>query len=236
MKRITLAAALLAAVSLPVMAQQSQTKGQSSAPSQSRQATASKAAQNFVQKASAGDQFELMTSRLALQKAQSADVKSFAQRMVDDHTMNAQELASVASQSGIAMAQGGSTMGSSSGTSGLSSDSTRGPTARGSSQGGTVGSTDTTGSTTSTMNAGDMNARFDAKQRQALDRLQNASGAEFDRLYVQAQTEAHRDAVSLYQSYAKSGDNAALKSFAQKMLPALLQHEAELKRIQPRAS
>jgi len=39
----------------------------------------------FVQGATSGGQFEVKTSELALKKSTSADVKKFAQRMIDDH-------------------------------------------------------------------------------------------------------------------------------------------------------
>jgi putative membrane protein len=41
------------------------------------------------------------------------------------------------------------------------------------------------------------------------------------------QVSAHKDAVSLFERYAKGGDNAALKDWAGKMLPAL-QHHLEM--------
>lgn len=45
-----------------------------------------KDASEFVQKAAMGNQFEIATSKLALEKSQSQDVKTFAQKMIDDHT------------------------------------------------------------------------------------------------------------------------------------------------------
>ncbi|WP_341523369.1 DUF4142 domain-containing protein [Pseudomonas sp. G.S.17] len=50
----------------------------------------------FVDDASAKGLAEIQTSELALQKSQSADVKKFAQMMVDDHTAANKELAQVA--------------------------------------------------------------------------------------------------------------------------------------------
>jgi putative membrane protein len=41
------------------------------------------------------------------------------------------------------------------------------------------------------------------------------------------QVSAHRDAVSLFERYAKGGDNADLKDWAGKTLPAL-QHHLEM--------
>lgn len=50
------------------------------------EAKVSKETTEFVQKAAVANQFEIETSKLALEKSQDADVKKFAQDMVDDHT------------------------------------------------------------------------------------------------------------------------------------------------------
>jgi len=50
----------------------------------------------FVQVASASNRFEIESSRLALQKAQSPEVKRYAQMMIDEHTRATNELKTVA--------------------------------------------------------------------------------------------------------------------------------------------
>lgn len=50
----------------------------------------------FVQVASASDRFEIESSRLALEKASRADVKRYAQMMIDEHTASSNELRTVA--------------------------------------------------------------------------------------------------------------------------------------------
>jgi len=57
--------------------------------------------QKFIMEASSGGQFEVASSRLALQKSDSAAVKKFAQRMVDDHTRVNQELDGLLRQRGV---------------------------------------------------------------------------------------------------------------------------------------
>ena len=57
----------------------------------------------FVQKAAEGSMAELELSRLASEQAQSADVRAFAQRMVQDHTQNASELEIIAAHENIAL-------------------------------------------------------------------------------------------------------------------------------------
>ena len=54
--------------------------------------------------------------------------------------------------------------------------------------------------------------------------LNSLNGAEFDDEYNSMQVAAHKDAVSLFERYAKNGDHAGLKAFAAKTLPHLQQH------------
>jgi putative membrane protein len=46
----------------------------------------------YVEKAAAGDMFEIESSKLALQKSKNADVKAFAKMMVSAHTKTTREL------------------------------------------------------------------------------------------------------------------------------------------------
>jgi len=56
-----------------------------------------------LQKLHAANQLEINAGRVALQKGTSPQVKSFAQRMIDDHTKNDAELAQIAENKGIAI-------------------------------------------------------------------------------------------------------------------------------------
>ncbi|TPJ17801.1 DUF4142 domain-containing protein [Mesorhizobium sp. B2-7-3] len=69
------------------------------------------------------------------------------------------------------------------------------------------------------------------KDQQMLDQLKAASGKAFDEKYVMMQTEAHKQAVALFSTYAKSGDDPALKEFAKKTLPTLKMHEKHVKEL-----
>jgi putative membrane protein len=55
----------------------------------------------FVMEAAMGSMAEVEMGRLATEKASSSDVKSFGQRMVDDHSKANDELKALASQKGI---------------------------------------------------------------------------------------------------------------------------------------
>lgn len=58
-------------------------------------------AQEFVTMAASSDMFEIQSSQLALEKAQSDDVKEFAQEMIQDHTQMSQELMQVAQEENL---------------------------------------------------------------------------------------------------------------------------------------
>jgi len=55
----------------------------------------------FVRKASEGGLAEVQFGQLAVQKAQNPDVKAFAQKMVDDHSMLNDKMKPVAEQLGV---------------------------------------------------------------------------------------------------------------------------------------
>ena len=59
----------------------------------------------FVDDASAKGMAEIQTSQLALEKSQSADIKSFAQTMIEDHTAANKKLASIANGLQVPMAK-----------------------------------------------------------------------------------------------------------------------------------
>lgn len=66
---------------------------------------AASSTQDFVRRVSVSDQFEISAGRMALQSAESEEVRAFAQRMVDDHTNTANQLKSITSSSHIQQSQ-----------------------------------------------------------------------------------------------------------------------------------
>ena len=130
-------------------------------------------APKFVQMAGMAGMFEVESSRIALQKSQSQQVKDFAQQMITDHTKANEQLKSVVQSAGVkAMVL----------------------------------------------------QALDSKHQKMIDQLNAASGTEFDTKYIKMQLEGHKDAVSLFSKYAKTGDNNDLKSFASETLPTLQHH------------
>lgn len=128
-------------------------------------------AQQFVTTAAAANQFEIDSSQLALQKAQTQQVADFASKMIADHGKAATGLQQAASQQGLTI-----------------------PTA------------------------------LDTDSAAKLKQLQDANGADFEKLYVQMQTDAHVQAVALFSGYAQGGTAGPVKDFATQTLPTLKMH------------
>ncbi|MBZ9819360.1 DUF4142 domain-containing protein [Mesorhizobium sp. CA4] len=73
-------------------------------------------------------------------------------------------------------------------------------------------------------------ASLDAAHQSDLGKLRNTTTG-FDQPYVEMQRRAHADAVNLFQSYAKDGDNPGLKAFAAETLPTLKMHQDMIEKI-----
>jgi putative membrane protein len=58
---------------------------------------------SFMQQAAASDTFEISTGNIALQKGTLADVKTFGQMIVNDHTMSSKELKALAAQKSVVL-------------------------------------------------------------------------------------------------------------------------------------
>jgi putative membrane protein len=70
----------------------------------------------------------------------------------------------------------------------------------------------------------DLPTALDSSHQSELDKLKGLKGAEFSARYDKDQVSGHKDAVSLFERYAKSGDNPKLKDWAGKTLPTLRHH------------
>jgi putative membrane protein len=70
----------------------------------------------------------------------------------------------------------------------------------------------------------EMPATLDSAHQSKLDKLKSKTGKDFSSDFVSMQEDAHEDAVSLFERYSKGGDNADLKNWAGKTLPALKHH------------
>src|SRR4051794_12432350 len=167
MKRILMAAALLAAASAtPAFAQSAAEKtGVNSA------LGIAPKTEDFIKEAAMSDMLEIEAAKVAQQKG-DADDKKFADMMITDHTKTSSELKSL---------------------------------------------------TPADLKAA-IPASLDASYQKKVDKLRDTKPEDFASEYDSMQVSAHKDAVSLFERYAKGGDNAALKDWAGKTLPALQHH------------
>jgi uncharacterized protein (DUF305 family) len=56
--------------------------------------------------------------------------------------------------------------------------------------------------------------------------------AEYDAVYVQAQTMGHQEALAIHSSYAQSGDDPGLRRVAHSALPLIRLHISQLRQMQ----
>lgn len=67
-------------------------------------------------------------------------------------------------------------------------------------------------------------AELDQKHQAMQQKLEKMKGAEFDRAYMQHMVQAHKEAVTLFQTEAKSGKDADARAWAEKTLPTVQEH------------
>jgi putative membrane protein len=72
-----------------------------------------------------------------------------------------------------------------------------------------------------------MPTALDSTHQSKIDKLKSLNGAEFGSTYNSEQVNGHKDAVSLFERYAKGGADPKLKEWAEKTLPTL-QHHLEM--------
>ena len=125
----------------------------------------------FVHMAASAGLAEVQMGKMAMERAASAEVKAFGQRMVDDHTAAYKELVAIAQAKRISIAN-----------------------------------------------------KLDQQHQAMADKLAKLHGAAFDRAYMAGQLADHEQALILFTAEAKEGQDAELKAYAAKTLPALQEH------------
>jgi predicted outer membrane protein len=98
----------------------------------------------------------------------------------------------------------------------------------GAAAGATAGAADVTGSVGAPVQTA---LPLDARKAAMLNQLASTTGSRFDRLYGQMQRQSHQEAVALFATYAQSGQDPAMVTFAQQALPHLQHHLAEAQRL-----
>jgi putative membrane protein len=132
----------------------------------------SKSDQEMMQKIAQANIAEIETAKLAQEKSQNEEVRSFAKKMVDDHTKAQNELEQIAQSKSVSL-----------------------PT------------------------------KPDKKHQMAMKKLNNLSGAEFDKQYIrQAGESDHRDTHRLLERVSKQAKDEDLKQYATKTIASVDQH------------
>lgn len=127
----------------------------------------------FVTRAALSDLYEVESSRLALERTQNADIRAFAQRMIDEHSRMSNELKAAIGQAGL---------------------QANPPTV------------------------------LDAERTELMRELRETSPGDFDREYIEQQTEAHENALNLFRDFGNNGDNDQLKQLATRAAPMIENH------------
>lgn len=69
----------------------------------------------------------------------------------------------------------------------------------------------------------------DAKTKELMGKLQNLTGTEFDKAYLQAIVQEHDEAAKMLDTEARDGQDYLIKSFAANFAPAVKEHLAQAK-------
>ena len=72
---------------------------------------------------------------------------------------------------------------------------------------------------------------LNAEQQAQLDELKTKKGADFDTAYAAAQVGGHEKTLAELRNYASNGDNDALKTFAQDLVPIVTEHLNQAKKL-----
>lgn len=134
---------------------------------------------NFWTTAAQGGMAEVELGKLAASKAANAEVKSFAQMMVTDHTKANNELKDLAAKNNIVLPK-----------------------------------------------------EVSSTHKSLMDDLNKATGADFDKTYVDAMVDDHEEDVKMFEDKAQNSTDPNVKAFAAKTLPTLKKHLEMIKAIQ----
>jgi len=133
--------------------------------------------QSFRRMAQA-DMAEVAAGKVAAEKAQSPEVKKYAQHMVDEHSKMLDEGKQLAQAKGVTPP-----------------------------------------------------SQPEKKHQAALQKLQKASGEDFDRRYMQQMVKDHQEVLKVAEKAAKDAKDPELKAHAQKGVPHIKEHLAQARKI-----
>jgi putative membrane protein len=75
-------------------------------------------------------------------------------------------------------------------------------------------------------------AAMTAEQKDMLDTLKAANGADFDRVFLEQQIDGHQKALTMLNAYAAGGTDEPIKQFATKVTPVVQSHLDKAKELQ----
>lgn len=173
--------------------------------------------QQFVYKAALGGQKEIWLSQLAIDKSDNPQVKDFARKMITDHSEVSQQLTKIAQSKSLTvpptnafeLAVNSATPPSVGGTA---------ETPRGSEQRRADSATDKDKDKPFGM------TQIPQAELTALKKLEDQTGAEFDRAYVSEMCKDHEKAISKFEQASRSATDPELKQFASDTLSKLKEH------------
>ena len=129
-------------------------------------------ARSYLDKAAAGDSFEIQSSQAILKTTANKDIKDFARMMITAHEKSTKDLKAASDK--IKLAAGSPTL--------------------------------------------------TTEQQSNLDKLAAARGTDADKMYLDMQRDAHKDALDLHKHYASDGDTPSLKAVAATIAPVVQSH------------
>ena len=161
--------------------------------------TLSSTDEKFIKDVCKGNHIEAQMGKLGVQKAQNPQVKQFAQKLADDHSKANTELKQLASSKGITLPE---------------------PPAR------IADIADETDSTRvrEKEEADPSRAKEHAEFKREWQKLESASGTEFDRQFVSMAVKCHEKGVKEFERTSQGTGDAEVKAYAAKTLPTLQEH------------
>jgi len=169
----------------------------------------------FLQQAAIAGMKEVLTGKLADNKAADKKVKAFGQMMVDDHTKTNEELRTLAKLKKIELPMSTPEGGQRPDGRIDSAPENMKDTSRTKNAGGEAGNTGLAKKAA--------NGTTETEVTQSIDRLNNLSGSSFDKAYIEMMVSDHQKAVALFEKASQSSD-VDVKTYARKYLPILKKH------------
>jgi putative membrane protein len=168
--------------------------------------------ERFIKEAARGGMMEVHMGKMGVQQGQNAQLKQFAQKLIDDHTKANQELKQLASSKGLTLPEQGA------GITGTDSSTSATEAA------GAPGTATGTSSDTDRNYVRDKSS--DAKDTAHADmkKLHGLSGTEFDREFVRLAVQDHQKDVREFEQASRRVQDQELKSWIDKTLPTLREH------------